>query len=213
MECNQFPNTCDTLFKRDNFMARIQKDTQELKKDIMEACIALFNKKGLKFTMDDVATYCHISKKTMYVVFNDKEELFFAMVDYLFDGIKESKEAVLNDPSLSTLEKVKRILGAMPESYNEIDFEKMYLLKEKYPKTYEKVEKRLETEWETTIALLQKGQAEGVIKSVNIPLVKLIYEASIEQFFKRDVLVANNIPYKTAVDEVVDILIGGISAR
>ena len=194
MECNQLPNTCDTLFKRDNFMARIQKDTQELKKDIMEACIALFNKKGLKFTMDDVATYCHISKKTMYVVFNDKEELFFAMVDYLFDGIKASKEAVLNDPSLSTLEKVK-------------------LLKEKYPKTYEKVEKRLETEWETTIALLQKGQAEGVIKSVNIPLVKLIYEASIEQFFKRDVLVANNIPYKTAVDEVVDILIGGISTR
>ena len=52
-----------------------------------------------------------------------------------------------------------------------------------------------------------------MIKSVNIPLVKLIYEASIEQFFKRDVLVANNIPYKTAVDEVVDILIGGISTR
>ena len=194
-------------------MARIQKDTQELKKDIMEACIALFNEKGLKFTMDDVASYCHISKKTMYVVFDDKEELFFAMVDYLFDGIKASKDAVLNDPSLSTLDKIRRMLGAMPESYNEIDFEKMYLLKEKYPKTYEKVEKRLETEWETTIALLQKGQAEGVIKSVNIPLVKLIYEASIEQFFKKDVLVANNIPYKTAVDEVVNILVEGIRVR
>ena len=202
MKCNQFPNTCDTLFKRDNFMARIQKDTQELKKDIMEACIALFNEKGLKFTMDDVAAYCHISKKTMYVVFNDKEELFFAMVDYLFDGIKESKEAVLNDSSLNTLEKIRRILGAMPESYNEIDFEKLYPLK-----------KRLETEWETTIALLQKGQAEGLIKTVNIPLVKLIYEASIEQFFKRDVLVANNIPYKTAVDEVVNILVEGIRVR
>ena len=194
-------------------MARIQKDTQELKKDIMQACIVLFNEKGLKFTMDDVAAYCHISKKTMYVVFNDKEELFLEMVDYLFDGIKKSEEEVLNDTSLSTLEKIRKILGAMPESYNEIDFEKMYLLKEKYPRIYEKVEKRLENGWETTIALLQKGQAEGVIKSVNIPLVKLIYEASIEQFFKRDVLVANNIPYKTAVDEVVNILVEGICAR
>jgi len=194
-------------------MARLQKDTQELKKDIMQACIALFNEKGLKFTMDDVASYCHISKKTMYVVFNDKEELFIEMVDYLFDGIKKSEEEVLKDDSLSTLEKIKKILGAMPESYNEIDFEKMYLLKEKYPKIYEKVERRLENGWETTIALLQKGQAEGVIKTVNIPLVKLIYEAAIEQFFKRDVLVANNIPYKAAVDEVVKILVEGISVR
>ena len=194
-------------------MARIQKDTEELKKDIMEACIVLFNEKGLKFTMDDVATYCHISKKTMYVVFDDKEALFLAMVDYLFDGIRASKEAVLNDESLSTLEKISKLLSAMPESYNEIDFEKLYLLKDKYENIYARVEKRLESEWESTIALLEKGQAEGVIKPVNIPLVKLIYEASIEQFFKRDVLVANNIPYKTAIKEVVNILVEGIRSR
>lgn len=194
-------------------MARIQKEMHELKKDIMEACIVLFNKKGLKFTMDDVATHCHISKKTMYVVFDDKEALFLAMVDYLFDGIRASKEAVLNDESLSTVEKISKLLGAMPESYNEIDFEKLYLLKDKYSKTYERVEKRLESEWESTIALLEKGQAEGVIKPVNIPLVKLIYEASIEQFFRRDVLVANNIPYRTAVNEVVNILVEGIRSR
>ena len=194
-------------------MARIQKDTEELKKMIMEACIALFNRKGLKFTMDDVASYCHISKKTMYVIFDDKEALFLAMVDYLFDGIRESKEAVLNDESLSTLEKIRKLLSAMPESYNEIDFEKLYPLKDKYAKTYERVEKRLESEWESTIALLEKGQTEGVIKPVNISLVKLIYEASIEQFFKRDVLVANNIPYKTASEEVVNIIVEGIHAR
>ena len=102
---------------------------------------------------------------------------------------------------------------AMPESYNEIDFEKLYLLKDKYENIYARVEKRLESEWESTIALLEKGQAEGVIKPVNIPLVKLIYEASIEQFFKRDVLVANNIPYNAAIKEVVSILIEGIRAR
>ena len=142
-------------------MARLQRDTETLKKDIMEACIALFNQKGLKFTMDDVSSYCHISKKTMYVIFNDKEELFFAMVDYLFDGIQKSKQEVLKDNSLNTLEKIRKILAAMPESYNEIDFEKMYSLKEKYNKTYERVEERLESEWEATIALLEQGQAEG----------------------------------------------------
>lgn len=194
-------------------MPKSQKSTEELRESIMQACITLFNKKGLKFTMDDVATHCHISKKTMYVVFNDKEELFLAMVDYLFDGIKKSEQEVINDLSLSTLGKIRKILGVMPESYKEIDFEKLYLLKDKYPVIYKKVEKRLESGWDTTIALLEKGQKEGVVKPVNILLVKLIYEAAVEQFFQRDILVSNKISYQKAIDEVVDIVVEGIRKR
>ena len=194
-------------------MPKSQKSTEELRESIMQACITLFNQKGLKFTMDDVASFCHISKKTMYVVFNDKEELFLAMVDYLFDGIKKSEQEVLNDPSLATLDKIRKILGVMPESYKEIDFEKLYLLKDKYPVIYKKVEKRLESGWETTIALLEKGQKEGVIKPVNILLVKLMYEAAVEQFFQRDILVSNKISYQKAIDEVVDIVVEGIRTR
>ncbi|MBR6309004.1 MAG: TetR/AcrR family transcriptional regulator [Lachnospiraceae bacterium] len=194
-------------------MPKSQKSTEELKESIMQACINLFNQKGLKFTMDDVASYCHISKKTMYVVFNDKEELFLAMVDYLFDGIKKSEQEVLSDHSLSTLDKIRKILGVMPESYKEIDFEKLYLLKEKYPVIYKEVEKRLESGWETTIALLEQGQKEGVIRPVNILLVKLMYEAALEQFFQRDILISNKISYQKAIDEVVGIIVEGIRTK
>ena len=194
-------------------MPKSQKSTEELKESIMQACITLFNQKGLKFTMDDVASYCHISKKTMYVVFNDKEELFLAMVDYLFDGIKKSEQEVLSDPSLSTLDKIRKILGVMPESYKEIDFEKLYLLKDKYPVIYKEVEKRLESGWETTIALLEQGQKEGVIRPVNILLVKLVYEAALEQFFQRDILISNKISYQKAIDEVVGIVVEGIRTK
>ena len=37
-------------------MPKSQKSTEELKESIMQACITLFNQKGLKFTMDDVAS-------------------------------------------------------------------------------------------------------------------------------------------------------------
>ena len=62
----------------------------ELRETILEGTIQAFNKKGLKFTMDDIAALLGISKKTIYTVFRDKESLFLAMVDYLFDSIKES---------------------------------------------------------------------------------------------------------------------------
>ena len=135
------------------------------------------------------------------------------MVDYLFDRIKESEREVLEDESLSTLEKIRRILGVMPEGYREIDFRQLYILKDKYPEIYRQVENRLETGWETTIALLEQGMEEGVIRRIDIPILKMMLEASLEQFFQRDVLLRNKISYTEALDEVVNILVDGIAVR
>ena len=184
-----------------------------LKETILEGALQIFNQKGLKFTMDDIAVLLKISKKTIYTVFNDKEELFLAMVDYLFDSIKESEEAVVKNQELTTVEKVRTILGVLPESYKDIDFRQLYLLKEKYPKIYKQVELRLETGWEATIGLIEQGIAEGCIRPVKIPILKLMMESALEQFFQRDVLIQNQIPYQEALDEVVGILVDGITNK
>lgn len=184
----------------------------EQKEEVMKACIEAFNEKGLKFTMDDVAAICHMSKKTMYVLFSDKEALFLEMVDFVFDKVKECEAQVLNNSKLSTVEKIRKIMGVLPEGYAEVDFAQLYFLKDRFPHIYEKVEKRLETGWEPTISLIEQGQREGVIKkNVHIPLVKLMLESSLEHFFVRDVLIENKIAYKTALDEVVNIIIDGIA--
>lgn len=54
----------------------------ELRETILEGTIQAFNKKGLKFTMDDIAALLGISKKTIYTVFQDKNTLVSEMVDY-----------------------------------------------------------------------------------------------------------------------------------
>lgn len=185
----------------------------ELREMILHGTIKAFNQKGLKFTMDDIASILSISKKTIYTVFSDKEQLFLSMVDYLFDNIKISEQQVLEDDSLNTLEKIRRILGVMPDSYKEIDFRQLYLLKDKYPKIYEQVEIRLETGWETTITLIEQGMEEGVIRKVQVPIVKMMMEAALEQFFQRDILIQNQLSYADALNEVVDILVDGIAVR
>ena len=185
----------------------------ELRDTILEGTIRAFNEKGLKFTMDDVAKTLGMSKKTIYTVFRDKESLFLTMVDYMFDSIKESERIILEDDNLSTIEKVRKILGVMPESYKDVDFRQLYLLKDKYPSIYKQVEKRLETGWETTIALLERGMEEGVIRKVDIPIVKMMLEASLEQFFQRDILIQNQISYMDALDEVVGIIADGITVH
>ena len=183
----------------------------ELRQTILEGTLTAFNEKGLKFTMDDVARILSMSKKTIYTVFRDKETMFLAMVDYMFDAIKESERAIVADEKLTTKEKIRKILGVLPEGYRDVDFRQLYLLKDKYPRTYRKVEQRLETGWEQTIALLEQGMEEGVIRRVQIPIVKMMLEATLEQFFQRDILLQNKISYQEALDEVVEILVDGVS--
>lgn len=185
-------------------------EANELKESILKGTMQVFNKKGLKFTMDDIARELSISKKTIYTVFTDKGALFLQMVDYIFDSIKDSEQRIMEDDSLPLIEKIRQILSVMPEGYRDIDFRQLYLLKEKYPSIYAKVEKRLETGWENTIELLNRAMEEGLIRRIDIPILKLMLEASIEQFFQRDILIRNGLTYQEALSEVVDILVEGI---
>lgn len=191
----------------------MDKQKEILKTQILEGTLDVFNKKGIKFTMDDVAKELQISKKTIYTIFDDKESMFLSMVDFLFDGIKESEAKVLQDDSLSTVEKIKCIMGVMPDSYRNVDFRQLYMLKSKYPAIYERVEERLETGWEDTISLLELGMQEGVIRPVNIAIVKMMMEAALEQFFQRDILVQNELSYVEALESVVAIIVDGIRVR
>lgn len=202
--------------KQDKWVSEnIEKDGKQMdnKEKILEATIKVFNRKGLKFTMDDIASELSMSKKTIYTVFRDKESMFFAMVDYCFDKIKESENEILSDDSLSTVEKIRGVLAVLPSGYKDVDFRQLYTLKDKYPNTYSRVEERLETGWEKTIALINQGIEEGSIRPINVNLLKSMLEATIEQFFQRDILIRNQINYAEALEEVVNILVDGIVKR
>ena len=65
--------------------------TEEQKEKIVETAVQMFNTRGCKgVTMDDIATSMHISKRTLYEVYEDKEQLLYqAIVKY--DGRKHSQ--------------------------------------------------------------------------------------------------------------------------
>lgn len=185
--------------------------TQEItQKKILETVMVEFRAKGLKFTMDDIAKDLHMSKKTIYKIYRDKEEIFDSMVDYVFNSIKESEHAILNDESLTTSQKVGKILIALPDSYQNVDFRLMFQVKDKYPKVYQKINERIENDWEETIALIEKGIGEGTIRPISISTFKTMFEATIEKFLSSDVLITNNMEYQEALNNMIDILMNGL---
>ncbi|MCR5657293.1 MAG: TetR/AcrR family transcriptional regulator [Butyrivibrio sp.] len=185
----------------------------ETKVKILETVLKQFKVKGAKFTMDDVAADLHMSKKTIYKEYNDKEEIFDALVDYCFDSIKEKEAEILADNSLSTVEKIEKIMICMPDKYRDVDFRKVFTLRDKYPKIYQKVQKRIENDWGDTISLIEKGVKEGSVRSLPIPVIKAMTEASIERFLSTNVLLEGDTTYEDALHVMIEIIMRGICIK
>ena len=185
----------------------------ELREQIINATIDEFQDKGLKFTMNDVAKRIHISKKTMYKVFENKEELFLAVADYTFAEIKRHEKMILEDPSLDLLDKIRRMIIVLPERYKNIGLSNLYPLQELYPRVYQRTAQYLETDWDATISLLEQGVREGRLKDLSIPVVKAMVESTIQHFMASQVLVENGISFEQGLEKMMDVIMDGMVVR
>ncbi len=183
---------------------------QETRQQIMDAVIDQFNKKGLKFTMDDISKELHISKKTIYKEFYDKDELFFATVDYGFSAIKKKEAEIIADESLDLVTKIQRLIVCLPDNYKNIDFRRVYQIKEKYPKVYMKFAEKIESDWGETEKLLNKAMDQGLIKKVPFTLIKLMVEGAIEKFLSSNELSKTDFSYEQSLNSMIDIIINGL---
>jgi len=185
----------------------------DLRVRILDEASRQFNKKGIKFTMDDLARSLGMSKKTIYTVFEDKRSIMTETIDRFFDDALLEEEMILNDDRLTIVEQLKAIIGNVPERYTQNDIAQLYVLKEKYPSVYRHWQRCRENYWEGVGLLVNRGIEQGEIRPVSLPILKTMFQSTIEQFFQDDVLIKNHISYRKALYEVATILVDGIIAK
>ena len=178
----------------------------ELRTKILDAAAELFQAEGLNFTMQQVAAALHISKKTIYTVYSDKEALLMDMVDMLFEKIHRRKAelAALPEPLEARLQAV---IIALPEEYAALDFRQLDALEEKYPSVAARVRRHLETGWEPTMQLLEQGIQEGCIRPVNLTVLRRILTAAFQQLLSG---AEDGTSYAAELEAMMDILMNGI---
>lgn len=185
----------------------------ELQEKIINAAIEEFGKKGLKFTMDDIAKNLSMSKKTLYTVYDSKEAILLGVADYCFADIKRSEKEIVENPDMDITTKIEKILVVLPERYQNIGLSNLYQLRDKYPQIYKRVESYLSTDWDATISLLQQGMEQGVIRPISIHVLQAMVEGTIQEFFAKDILVENGITYEQAMQEMTQIIMQGIKKK
>lgn len=185
----------------------------ELKLRILDEAAKLFDTKGIRFTMDDLARSLAMSKKTIYTVFDDKRSIMIQTIDRFFDDALAEEMAIIDDESLTTVDQLRAVIGSVPERYAQTDLSQLYVLKDKYPTVYRHWQQCREHYWSGAALLLDRGIEEGVIRPVSLPIFRTMFQATIEQFFQNDVLIKNHISYRDALAEVAEILVNGVAVR
>ena len=177
---------------------------------IINATIDIFREKGVKFTMDDIANKLGVSKRTLYENINSKEVLLSLLVDKVFDSIKQQGQEIIEDNSIDDLDKLKRLLTVIPTSYNTIDYTRIHEIRKFYPNIYGKIINRLDICWDPTEILINKCIKDGVIKKVNLNLMKSVLIGSIRILIEDDNLHKEKLDYKDTIRNIIDIMFDGL---
>lgn len=180
----------------------------ELYEQILNTAIELFREQGLKFTVQDIAERMHIAKKTIYHIYPSKESLLKELVRYGFDQIQKGKQKIL-EQDMDLTEKLRSVMIAMPDSYQFLDFRRLRDL-DKYPEVAEEVRRRLKSDWDPIVELIEEGKRQGRLRDISIPVLRMMVTSTIEGFLSSDMLEEEDILYRDALDRMMDIIMKGM---
>jgi len=164
----------------------------DLKERIIENASILFFQKGVKsITMSDIANELGISKRTLYEVFRDKEELLETCICcHMAKGDKAIEE--LAEHSDDVIDSIMRIYVQTLEEMRHMNHSVIFDLKKYHPSIYKKIEENQRENVYLLLPLLNKGVKQGLIRNdVNFEiilwLVKSQFRALInDDFFPKD---------------------------
>ena len=182
---------------------------EQQNEEILNCAVELFQEKGLKFTMQDIAERMHIAKKTIYQHYDSKEAMLKGMLENGFGKIQKNKEEILR-MNLPVPEKLRRVMIAMPDQYMMVDFRMLNGLHDKYPEIEKILYENLENGWEPVINLIREGQLDGSIRPVNIPVLKMMVTGALETFLSSGQLEAEGISYSDALNMMMDVIMKGL---
>lgn len=145
-------------------MKETLKDREAQRQCVVKTAFDLFFERGLNaVTMDDVAHALRMSKRTLYLLFSDKEELAIACHQMMMEKHDAERQACVGDAQ-NVMETILKMVEGMMKTL-QTNFPHFLQDVLKYPRLVSIIERtRLEREAEA-VAFLDRGVKEGVLRA------------------------------------------------
>jgi len=165
----------------------VLKKDMDLRERIIEKASALFFQRGVKsMTMSDIANELGISKRTLYEVFHDKEDLLENCITMHLERADKTAQKLAED-SDDVIEAMMRIYARSLDEVRMINSSVMYDLKKYHSRLYKKVEQNQRESASVFLPLLDKGVEQGLIRSdVNLEIILWLVKSQFKALMNDD---------------------------
>lgn len=177
---------------------------EDIRLQVIKAASALFHKKGIRnVTMDDISHKLAMSKRTLYQIFADKEQLLLACVlmheedeSRFSEKLMQKSSSVLDFLLMFSAHKLADMDSIQPEFYIDLI---------KYPRVAQHIAEHKKRVEESAVDFMKKGVEEGYFRmDVNFNIVirqllsgmeQFLQNRLIEEYSQRELFMNTVIPY------------------
>jgi len=181
-----------------------------VKDRVLAAARMEIQKKGFRFTMNDLAKRLGMSTKTIYELYPSKDELLHELLQNSIDELKEKELEILSDRSLDTIEKLKKALVLLPRDFQFFDLQRLDELQKYYPELWIIIDQFITKQWDGILELINEGVSSGKLRSFNTDLFIEVYIGGLYRLLEQSSKKESKMKLIDALEEMTDILLKGI---
>jgi len=153
--------------------------------DILDGSIQMFGRIGIRsVSMDDIAQELHISKKTIYLYFKNKEDLIEAMLQHHLEVDLKNYEAICSKENTTAIDVLLLVSESVCKHINETSHAQVFELKKYYPEQFSSfwISKRDRISSQIK-ANIEQGIAQNLFRDdLDIELISNLYVRRLEDF-------------------------------
>jgi len=156
----------------------------EVKDRIIERATTLFTENGIKsITMDELAQYMGMSKRTIYEYFNDKRELIYECVLYM-ERLQDQRMRQILDQSENMFEALVKMYQESLINMQVINKKFIDDIKKYFPEIKKWHDRKKEEKSQKSVEFFQKGIDEGLIRDeLNPEILSVLVSEEMELLF------------------------------
>ncbi|KKO55482.1 TetR/AcrR family transcriptional regulator [Paenibacillus sp. DMB20] len=181
-----------------------------MKDRILEAARKEIQKRGLRFTVGELAKQLGISTKTLYGHFPSKDELIEVILNEAILELQVKERDIRSDSTLNTVDKLKKMLVLIPADFQFIDTNLLIELQRYYPKQWNILEQFINEQWDGIIELINVGVDQGLLRSFNTKIFIDLYVGGLHRIIEGSPKSKNNSTLHDSLQEMGEILMSGV---
>ncbi|MDR2805713.1 MAG: TetR/AcrR family transcriptional regulator [Dysgonamonadaceae bacterium] len=184
----------------------------ELKDRIIQEASILFFTKGVRsMTMSDIANELGISKRTLYEVFRDKEELIETCVQNHFEKI-DREIGIMVSNSEDVIDTLMRMYTKNLQEVQNTNKSVLHDLKKYHVSVYRKVKCRQNEGLQIFIPLFNKGIKQGLIREdMNFEILTWLLKAQFKALMDDEFIPTDKYPAEEFIRAIILNFIRGIA--